>query len=110
LYQNRPGIKIYLINMLFVFGRIYYEAGDLKNSIKFLEELIPLVDEELELVMDIPTTLLNLAGGYGRTEQEEKAIKAVRKAYKMSWCTDVELFKMVHPVVSQFPAVDIWLT
>lgn len=101
-YSDRNEYRVDLYIMLMIMAKMYEQLDDPESSVKYLEEMVALTDEELELPFAIPQTLLNMAICYSMLNRQDKVQECARKAFKTSLCVDEELFRMCYPVPMHF--------
>jgi hypothetical protein len=65
--------------------------------------MLSLVDDSFSLEMELPRALLTLAMCYKAYRELDRAKELVRKAFKMSMCTDTDHFKFNLPIAAKFP-------
>jgi hypothetical protein len=106
LYQNRTELKVDLIRLLGIMDSMCCKAADARTSIECLEERVPLVEGEFELIMDFPDTLLSLAVCYTNFGRTAKIKEMFRKAYKSSMCVNVDHFKALNPGMDRVPGFE----
>jgi hypothetical protein len=106
LYQNRSELKVDLIRLLCTMDSLCCKVADTQTAIVFLEEMVPLVEGELELIMDFPDTLLSLAFCYCTLGRTAKKNEMFRKAYKSSMCTNVDHFKALNLGMDRIPGFE----
>uniref|UniRef100_A0A914YKT8 SET domain-containing protein n=1 Tax=Panagrolaimus superbus TaxID=310955 RepID=A0A914YKT8_9BILA len=98
-YDNQNKFKIHLAKMLTDLSSNYFDMGNTKRCIKYLEEVINLMQDPLEYVLE--DVRVNLGICYYSNGETSKAKEMMQKAFELSICNDMDHFKLIYPEVAK---------
>uniref|UniRef100_A0AC34FTA6 SET domain-containing protein n=1 Tax=Panagrolaimus sp. ES5 TaxID=591445 RepID=A0AC34FTA6_9BILA len=98
-YAKRKEFKIVLVQLLALLYQIYEAVKDPIKSIKCMEEIVKLVENSpLNYGIDTPRIMYTLALCYLPLGNKSKYNELVKKAFELSFCADMDHFRMVYPL------------
>uniref|UniRef100_A0A914P1I9 SET domain-containing protein n=1 Tax=Panagrolaimus davidi TaxID=227884 RepID=A0A914P1I9_9BILA len=100
-YDDRKEFRTKLIDVLILLSHQYFTL-DSPKGIEYGEEVLTLMDNSLNCAKSIPQAYVNLAACYHANEKIEKVKEMIEKAFKASFCTDLDHFKMIFPETATF--------
>lgn len=86
--------------MLMTLSGIYFDIDNVIKSIECLEEAVNLMDNHIKYAFNIAQITVNLAHCYLLLGNYAKVKEMIRKAFKFSFCVDMEHFKMCFPEIA----------
>lgn len=101
-YKNQNRFQFHLSGILIGLAVMYNNLGKNDLAVKYMEEAVSLIPEELECSENDVTIVLELADSYRRSGQPTKAKNTANRAFKSSFVQSKELFKMIYPIAAAF--------
>uniref|UniRef100_A0A914PPY3 SET domain-containing protein n=1 Tax=Panagrolaimus davidi TaxID=227884 RepID=A0A914PPY3_9BILA len=101
-YVERKNFKIDLVLVLNILSSAYEYNGNIEKEIKCLQEIITHAENCPIYALGFDLATKNLAICYSLTGNYVEAKKIFQKASDLSFCTDLEHFKMLYPEVTQY--------
>uniref|UniRef100_A0A914ZDL5 SET domain-containing protein n=1 Tax=Panagrolaimus superbus TaxID=310955 RepID=A0A914ZDL5_9BILA len=99
-YDEKNEFKIQLISVHMILSGIYFDIDNVIKSIEYLEAAISLMDNLIKYAFNIAQITVNLAHCYLLLGNYPKVKEMVQKAFKFSFCIDMDHFKMCFPEIA----------
>uniref|UniRef100_A0A914Q7I5 SET domain-containing protein n=1 Tax=Panagrolaimus davidi TaxID=227884 RepID=A0A914Q7I5_9BILA len=102
-YVNRNELKVVLAQTLMILASAYFKAKETAKAMKYVEEIISLMDNPLKYELGIVDIRINMGIKYFIKNDFSKYKEMIKKAMELSFCNnDMEFFKALYPEYKEY--------